>query len=215
MRVFTGIVCLAAAILVLAPVSGNACDIPFKVMIMASDACAAWQRVQSGWAESQKRMWYALALVQMVDGDTAPSFKPIKIEEAGLLFVIEHDSDSFIASNGSQLLGAFYLAVGIPVVEYAVKSSLRPWEHEIDHFRWWVERDRFGDQWQVAGHGVADDPYVQAPNRAVRMLFDPLPQNHPYWPGQLPMTGVRTATFQSAGFCGVSAGGNTQGLQQQ
>lgn len=182
---------LLIPILLLCAISvGAQCMIPANIHISSPDPCATLARLQEGWEDAEKLMWYSMYAVDPVNSEAErfpfyrhalDSLPPFEVREyPGEMF---YDGCGFWA--GKFTVNVPYL----PIIEWARDSSLRPWLHESGHLRWYLDQNYPGwtwanlpTAWAFVQHGVPEDPFVIALKRVKAVLFWDIPESHPYYP---------------------------------
>jgi len=146
------------------------------VTIHSANPCATWARLTRAWEEANKKMWLYGYWLEAPTGRANP-YRFRAIEDAGSLVVYEHPGASF--QEGGRVWGAYFRAYPTEIhfaAGYTVDGELwDPLPHEVGHWLWWLERDRYGARYVELGHGTPDDPYYQLYKAFGNILYCPHP----------------------------------------
>jgi hypothetical protein len=166
------------------------CTIPNGIHISAPDPCWTEAHIEKAWPELEER-------VHLTRDTLERPYQPMPLQDVKLDFV-EHPDDFFL-TDGANVYGVFSPKATKNRIDGIVSDRDRidysrgdefgfhTIQHEMGHYRYRVEMDRYGEQGSAAGyfdHGNDEDPVLQAINRLISYLY-PMPHDYPYFPGLL------------------------------
>jgi len=162
---------LAGLALILRAPAG-ACDIPANVRIISADQCETWRWFSGAWEVADKRMWVWAQLESFMFGQPS-RFRPRELPEVVLE---EHPGEYFWDPRyQGYVYGSFWSLEQPPRIHYAAETK-HVLSHETDHFRWWIERERFGiEAWVNVGHLNKHDPYFGMGEKLNSFFYCPFP----------------------------------------